>query len=64
MSGGVFAPSCNVSFYIFIMRDNSLVSGVNLTLGLNDVNKRSIWTFLGVSGGVLPHQTMSVFMFL
>ena len=47
-----------------MMCDTSLGSSVNFRLGLNDVIKRSVGAFLGVSGAFLPHQVMSVFMFL
>ena len=41
VSGGVFAPSGHVSFYVFMMCDTSLGSSVNFRLGLNGVIKRS-----------------------
>ena len=47
-----------------MMCDTSLGSSVNFRLGLNDVIKRSVGAFLGMSGGIFAHQVMSVFMFL
>ena len=65
MSLWLCVPSGRVSVYIFIKYDRFLNSGLNLSLGLNDVNKRSVGAFLGVSGGVFaPSGHVSFYVFM